>query len=176
MLEVLIKAALTFLVTVGVHIIVWRIHRPVSYRGWLPALLGLFVVGGALVAAALVQGPRLTGGGTIGEPLVEWCAIALLHGAVGLVYTIGYTLLLVGSPSLVILERLSAAPGGLRIDDVGLPMTADDLVGMRMEDLTRSGLVTADPRARHLTPKGRRLTWWVLLYRHMIGLPDGEGG
>ena len=176
MSAILLKSLLTFLCTVCLHIAVWRVHRPLHYRVWVPALIGIFVVGGGLIAAVLVVTLKLPGDAVVGDPVVEWCAIALLQGAVGVVYTFGYTLLLVGSPSLVILERLAPAPTGLRIDDVGLPMSADDLVGLRVDDLIRSGLITLDSRARQLTAKGRRLTAWVLLYRHLVGLPDGEGG
>jgi hypothetical protein len=176
MSAILLKWLLTFLCTVCLHIVVWRIHRPLHYRVWVPALLGIFVVGGGLAAAVLVAALTLPGDAVVGGPVVEWCAIALLQTAVGIVYTFGYTLLLVGSPSLLILERLATAPAGLRVDDVGLPMTADDLVGLRVDDLTRSGMITLDARARQLTAKGRRLTAWVLFYRHLVGLPDGEGG
>jgi hypothetical protein len=176
MLEIVLKWLLTFLCTVSLHIAVWRVHRPISYRVWFPALLGIFVVGGGLIAAVLVATLRLTSAPAAVGPLVEWCAIALLQASVGIVYAIGYTLLLVGSPSLVILERLATAPAGLRIEDIGLPMIADDMVGLRIDDLLRSGFITTEPHGRQLTPKGRRLTAWILFYRHLIGLRDGEGG
>ena len=175
MSAILLKWLLTFLCTVGLHILVWRIHRPLHYLVWVPSLLGIFVLGGGVIAAVMVRAIDVPGGAAAG-PLVEWCAIVLLQTAIGIVYTFGYTLLLVGSPSLLILERLATAPLGLRVDDIGLPMTADDLVGLRVADLTRSGLITLDASARRLTAKGRRLTAWILLYRHLVGLPDGEGG
>src|ERR1700730_11675571 len=101
MSAILLKSLLTFLCTVFLHIAVWRVHRPLSYRVWVPALIGIFVVGGGLIAAMLVVTLKLPDDAVVNEPFVEWCAVALLQAAVGVVYTFGYTLLLVGSPSLV---------------------------------------------------------------------------
>ena len=173
---IMLKFALTFLCAATIHIVTWHIHRPTEYRAWVPALLAIFVGLGAVIAALLVYYAPLPPDPRLGGPLLEWCAIALLQTSVGLVYTFGYTLMLVGSPSLLILQRLSAAPGGLRIDEIGLPMTGAALVGMRIDNLMASGWVTGAPGPLLLTLKGRRLTRAVVLYRHVIGLRDGEGG
>jgi len=174
-LDVLLKFAATFLGTVVLHVIVWRIHRPLDYRAWIGSLLTIFVIGGGAIAAAIVtrmpsSDPR------IGGPLVEWCAVFLLQGSIGVVYTFGYTLLLVGSPSLIILQRLSVAPNGLLVEEIGLPMTSDALVGFRVNNLIHEGYLAGPPGPLTLTPKGARIARSVNAYRHLLGLRDGEGG
>ena len=173
--SVVLLWAVTFLCTVVLHVTVWRLQRPLDYRNWVPALLGIFVLGGGAIAAVLVRQAGAAGWPDIGG-MAAWSAIMLLQVAMAAVYTIGYTLLLASSPSLVILERLALAPRGLRADEVGLPMTGDGIIGGRVDNLAQSGLVRNDEGQLRLTPKGRRLVAPVLLFRHVIGLPDGGGG
>lgn len=172
---ILLKFGVTFLCTVCLHIIIWRTHRPIDYRAWVAVLLGIFVGVGGLIAAML-ESRIPPSAPSIGGPLVEWWAVFILQASVGVVYTFGYTLLLVGSPSLIILQRLSTAPSGLRIEDIGLPMTGDALVGFRVSNLMDSGYITGAPDPLRLTSKGQRIADAVSMYRHLIGLRDGEGG
>ena len=176
MSSIVIKAALTFAATVCLHVVVWRIRRPIDYATWVPSLLSIFLIGGAVAAALFVTVWKMPGDAYIGSPIVKWCAIMLLQSSIGVVYTIYYTLLLVGSPSLELLKRLARSPNGLRIDEIDLPLTNDALLGPRIANLFESGLIAIESGRLRLAPKGRRLTGCALIYRRTIGLPDGGGG
>ena len=100
MVAVLLKWMMTFAAAVVLHILVWRAKRPQGYGTWVPLLQGIFVAGGLGVAALLVRYVHIAGEESVGGPVAQWLAIALLQTGVGVVYTFGYTLLLAGSPSL----------------------------------------------------------------------------
>jgi len=42
MCAVLVAAVEVFAWSLAIHVIVWRIHRPESYRAWLPVLIVIF--------------------------------------------------------------------------------------------------------------------------------------
>jgi hypothetical protein len=172
----LAKASLTFLATVCLHVLVWRIRRPVAYAVWVPALLAIFVLGGGAVAAVLVRALPMPGDTFIGSPSTQWAAIMMLQASVGVVYTFGYTLLLVGSPSLELLCRLKRSARGLLRSEIDLPLGNNAMIGPRVENLVQSGYIEGNQQLLRLTSKGRRLTGCVLVYRRTIGLPDGGGG
>jgi hypothetical protein len=153
-----------FLFSLALHVIVWRIRRPQSYRGWLPILAVIF----GPLAAALVW------------PLVpttlDAAAILLLHGSLATVYIIGYTLVSATSPSVELLKLLDRTPAGLPVDALRLPFLAGALTGDRIDNLRGAGLVERRGDRLELGPRGASMTRVALLYRHAIGLPDGGGG
>lgn len=176
MLAVLLKWMMTFAATVLLHVVVWRICRPQSYGAWIPLLQSIFVAGGLVIAMLLVRFVHIAGEGSVGGPMTQWLAIAVLQTVVGIVYTFGYTLLLAGSPSLAILWRLSRSPDGLRVEEIGMPLTAEALIDLRIRNLTQSRMIESRDDVLLLAPKGRRLTGIVIFYRRLIGLPEGGGG
>jgi len=176
MSSIVIKAALTFAATVCLHVVVWRIRRPIDYAAWVPSLLAIFLIGGGAAAAVLAITLKLPGDELVGAPIVQWCAVMLLQGSIGLGYTVYYTLLLLGSPSLELLKQLARSPEGRRLDEIDLPLTSDALLGPRIANLLESGLIAIESGRLRLAPKGRRLTSCALIYRRTIGLPDGGGG
>ena len=160
----LVAGMALFALSLALHVIVWRIRRPVSYRAWLPAFLLIFGPVAATIAWLMVA------------PGIELAAVLLLHGALAAVYTIGYTLLSAFSPSLELLKLLDRTPAGLPTTSLRLPFLAGALTGDRIDNLAAAGLVRQDGARLELGPRGVRLTQLVLLYRHAVGLRDGGGG
>ena len=80
MCAALIGGVALFTVSLALHVIVWRIRRPVSYRAWLPALAIIFGPVAAAIAWSMAASPR------------DLAAVLLLHGSLAAVYVIGYTL------------------------------------------------------------------------------------
>src|SRR5215510_4898470 len=164
MCAVLVAAVEVFAWSLAIHVIVWRIHRPESYRAWLPILIVIFGPLAAGVAWLLVP-TRL-----------DAAAVLLLHGTLSAVSIIGYTLVSAFSPSVELLKLLDRTPDGIPTSSLRLPFLAGALTGDRIDNLTAAGLVRREGTHLELGPRGARLARLVLLYRHAIGLPDGEGG
>jgi len=164
MCAALIGGLALFIVSLALHVIVWRIRRPVSYRAWLPALAVIFGPVAAAFAWLMVATP------------LQLAAVLLLHGSLAAVYVIGYTLLSAFSPSLELLKLLDRSPAGVPVASLRLPFLAGALTGDRIDNLTAAGLVQRDGVRLALGPRGERLTRLVLWYRHAIGLRDGGGG
>ncbi len=164
MCALIIGGLALFVLSLAIHVIVWRIRRPESYRGWLPALIMIFgpVAGG--LAWLTVPAPL---------PLA---AVLLLHGSLAAVYIIGYTLVTAFSPSVELLKLLDRTPGGTPISALRLPGLAGALTNDRLDNLAGAGLIRQAGGQVQLDDRGVQLTRLVLLYRHAIGLRDGEGG
>jgi hypothetical protein len=164
MCALLIDGLALFLLSLAIHVVVWRVRRPESYRAWLPALIVVFgpVAGG--LAWLVVR-----------EPL-QLAAVLLLHGSLAAVYTIGYTLVSAFSPSVELLKLVDRAPEGIPVAALRLPGLAGALTGDRIENLTAAGLIRQQGTYVQLDDRGARLARLVLVYRHAIGLRDGGGG
>jgi hypothetical protein len=165
-IEVIVEAAALFAACLLLHVVIWRVRRPETYRVWLPLLVAIFLAAGPMAAW------RWTRTGTAGELM----AVLLLHGALSAVYIIGYTLVSSFSPSIEILRLLERSPSGLRREEIRLPYLDTALGGNRVETLVRDGMIQAHGDRVTLGGGGRVLATLVLLYRHTIGLPDGVGG
>ena len=164
MCAALVGGLAVFILSLALHVVIWRVRRPTSYRAWLPALAIIFGPVAAAIAWFMVATP------------LELAAVLLLHGSLAMVYTIGYTLLTAFSPSLELLKLLDRAPAGVPTSSLRLPFLAGALTGDRIDNLTAAGLVQRDGVRLALGPRGERLTRLVLWYRHAIGLRDGGGG
>jgi hypothetical protein len=165
-IEVLIESAALFAGCLVLHVIIWRIRRPESYRVWLPMLTVIF----------LVAGPAIAWKFTRTSSTEEFVAVLLLHGAVSCVYIIGYTLLSSFSPSIEILKLLDRSPSGLRREEIRLPYLDVALGGNRVVTLVHDGMIQADGDRVRLGSGGQLIATLVLFYRHTIGMPDGAGG
>lgn len=148
----------------ALHALVWRLRRPTSYVGWVPAL-------------ALIFGPLAVTAAWYAVPVrLELMAVLLLHFSLSGVYIIGYTLISAFSPSMELLKLLDRSPDGVSLDALQLPFLAGALTGERIGNLEGAGLVITDRGRLVLGPKGRQMTLVMLLYRHAVGLRDGGGG
>ena len=70
MIDVLVEAAAVFGGCLVLHVIIWRVRRPESYRVWLPLLVAIF-----LVAGPLAEWTWTPGGGIRGLGLVRGLAV-----------------------------------------------------------------------------------------------------
>jgi hypothetical protein len=100
----------------------------------------------------------------------------LLHGSLAAVYIIGYTLVTAFSPSVELLKLLDRTPDGIPAASLRLPFLAGALTSGRIDNLRDAGLVRYNGARLELGDRGVRMTQLVLLYRHAVGLRDGEGG
>jgi hypothetical protein len=166
MTQVLLEAVVLFAACLVLHVVIWRVRLPASYRVWLPLLVAIFLVAGPIAEWKLTRTATAA----------ELAAVLLLHGAVSSVYIIGYTLLSSFSPSIEIVRLLERSPSGLRSDEIRLDYLDRALGGNRVVTLVHDGLIEADGDRVRLGSIGRLISTLVLFYRHTIGLPDGAGG
>jgi hypothetical protein len=164
MCDVVLDGFALFVFSLAIHVIVWRIRRPESFRTWLPALAVIF----GLVPATIAW--------LVAPTSLDAAALLLLHGSLAIVYIIGYTLVSAFSPSVELLKLLDRAVDGMPISELQLPFVAGGLTTERIDNLAASGFVQQTGTRLGLCPRGVWLTRLVLLYRHAIGLPDSGGG
>lgn len=176
MCSILIEGFVLFAACLSLHVGWWRIHRPASYRLWLPLLVAIFLGVGPWLGWVMVHRRLLAVDAVRPDPATEWAAVMLLHSAASGVYIIGYTLVSAFSPSVEILKVLERTPAGLSRAEVDLPFLRRALSGDRVGNLLAGGLIRTDGGRVHLAPTARALTALVLCYRHLVGLPDGAGG
>lgn len=173
---ILLDAAAVFLACLIVHVVWWRVRRPVAYRQWVPALAVVFLLFGPALAWSLLRMEPLRALVSPAETVTAWLAVMLLHLSASLVYIIGYTLVSAFSPSVEILKLIDRTPAGLTRAEIDLPFLREALGGNRVDNLLAGGMVCADGDDVRLGPRATTLTRLVLFYRHAIGLPDGTGG
>ena len=176
MCSILIEGFALFVACLSLHVVWWRIQRPASYRQWLPLLVVIFLGVGPTLGWVIVTRGLLAVDTFRPDPVTEWAAVMLLHGATSSVYIVGYTLLSAFSPSIEILKLLERMPGGLACAEVDLPFLRRAPGGDRVGNLLAGGLIRTDGDDVYLAPSARALTALVLCYRHLVGLPDGAGG
>ena len=176
MCGILLESALVFIVSVAVHVGVWRVRRPDSYRAWLPMLVVIFLGIGPAVAWWLLDRRLLMPSEPRPDALTELAAVLLLHGAASSVYIIGYTLLSAFSPSIEVMKRIDRAPDGIAPEEIDVPFLRTTIGGERVTNLIGDGLLVVDGDSVRLSPRASRLAAIALIYRHAIGLPDGTGG
>jgi hypothetical protein len=164
MCDAVIGGFALFFLSLAIHVIVWRVRRPESFRAWVPALAVIFGV----VPAAIAW--------LVAPTMLDFAALLLLQGSLSVVYGIGYTLVSAFSPSVELLKLLDRAPDGVPMAALQLPFVAGGLTTERIENLAASGFVRQTGQRLDLCPRGAWLTRLVLIYRHAIGLPDSGGG
>src|SRR5881296_2215341 len=146
MCEVLVDGVVVFACSLAIHVVVWRIRQPESYRAWLPIL-------------AVIFGPVAAGIGWLLVPSrLDAAAVGLFHGTLSAVYVVGYTLVSAFSPSVELLKLLDRTPEGIPTSSLQLPFLAGALTGDRIDNLTAAGLVRRAGARLELGPQGVRLT------------------
>lgn len=177
MFAILVKGILLFGLCQLLHIVVWRVKQPTGYGTWLPSLVVIFILVGALGALGLVMLVDIPGGSSAPPIWIEWAAVFLFHGSLAVVYIIGYTAISAFSPSMELIKTLGRSPQGLSRKKLVTPFFENTaLSDDRLNNLAAGNLIRKENEYLYLAPQGRQMTRWVLLYRHILGLPDGEGG
>lgn len=159
-----------------VHIAVWRVRIPEAYPFWL---LAIFV---ALPTAGLTgwllwlaaSGSPLFGAGLLTQCLGAW----VLHGGLSGVYAIAYPGVIHFSPTTEIAKAIAASGArGLRAEDLALPLFgAEHMVGMRIENLLKAGMIERRDGRLAATAKGARIARVFVAFRRMLALPELGGG
>jgi len=159
-----------------VHIAVWRVRVPVAYPLWL---LGVFValptvgLGGWLGWLALSGSPLLTGG-----LLVQAFGAYVLHGALSGVYAIAYPGVIHFSPTTEIAKAIAkSGERGITAAELDLPLFgAEHMVGLRLDNLVKAGMIERRAGRLAATAKGARIARVFVAFRRLLALPELGGG
>lgn len=146
------------------HLTWWRIARP---RRGRPVLLGLFIVGGVLLAP--VVGFLLSWIGI--EPLsfIQWLNVGLGTVAFALAYVVTYSALEADSPTLSLIRHIaSSGRAGLREAELREFMSARPFLGARIAALIEEGMVQQREERIHLADHPYTLFRLVLLHRDRV--------
>lgn len=164
--SVLLEGFILFLISLALHILIWRRRVP-SNQVLVFLILFLFPV-------PFIAAYSLSFAG-----LFHWenfLAALLLYLALGTAYVQSYPTCQALSPSLQILLLIgSAGSTGLGETEIRERFGSKALLGDRIRDLLQSALVRSRGEQLEITPKGRLLLFPGILLRKGLGLPLGKG-
>lgn len=157
---VLILGTSTFIIALFIHILLWRIKRPVRQLMWL----GIIFIFLPVILYVMLSFYRAIG-------------LSLLwHLALSSAYIASYPLFQARCPSFkIILAVSSSMPEGMPEGSINNLFTHGMLINDRLDDLIKEKLVAVKDGAYILSPQGRILTKFFNIYRRLLGLPQGEG-
>lgn len=169
---ILFLGFIIFLAAICLHIAVWRWRHPQNHP---LALLAIFIL---LPFAFFIACIALTLSGKTAWAMASTDLLAayLLNFSFSAAYILSYPAVQAASPSLVIVLMIgnSGAEGLLR-GDLAHVFDDDVVLGPRIEDLVKGGLVTVEGGYYRLTSKGTVLIRFFVLMRYLLSLPRGRG-
>lgn len=162
-----------FLLCLTLHIIVWRVLRPVKHLVWL-GIIFLFLPG--LVYGAWFLFYRIFNGqGFFASPF-NFFYIFILHSALSSAYIMTYPAFQAVSPSLkIILEISGTMPFGMSREEIDKIFSEQSLIKDRLKDLSNEGLIRFVGDKWVIALKGKILACFFYNYRRLLKLPIGEG-
>lgn len=162
---ILVLGTCSFIITLIIHISVWRLIRPVRQMVWLAAI---FIILPSAIYLFLFYSHYL--------PEFDIVFAFLWHIALSSAYIMSYPLFQADCPSLKIILAISSyMPEGITEDSINRLFSQDILLYDRMEDLVNDGLILSKNGSWIISYKGRLLSSFFLIYRRLLGLPPGEG-
>jgi len=171
---ILLFGTCSFAVALILHILVWRIIRPLKHLVWLGVIfiiLPLFIY---ILLSYLSH--TLTG---LSKYFTSPFSIAfslLWHLSLSSAYIMSYPLFQADCPSLKIIMAVSASmPEGMTLESINNFFSEDILLYDRLDDLVDDGLILVKNDKCEISLKGRLLSIFFSIYRRSLGLPLGEG-
>ena len=163
---VLELGVLSFLLCLGLHIVVWHMRHP---RKHLSALLAVFLLPLLPFAALILRFcPNLT--------LLDLAAVGALHLALSCSYIQIYPAAQAFSPTLVILVLVhESMPAGMTRKDLLMRLNDDFLLGPRIQDLLDARLMHEAGGRFQLDPSGARFLQFFIGFRRLLGMGMGRG-
>ncbi len=168
MANIIFSGLVLFVFCLSLHVFVWRLRRPSStHRALFLIFLGLpllMAVVSSVVFSFSSDGLRVLAG------------VMLLHLSLGAAYIMSYPAVEAISPSLAIAIMLKGAgASGLGREDL-LGIFSDEVVlGPRLADLERAGMITSSDGSISITGRGRALVIPFIALRRILGLTEGAG-
>ncbi len=176
----LVYGTLFFIFALSLHVLLWRLLRPVK------DVLSLFILFAIvpLFSIALLYLPHSPFFNLRPYGIIELTGALLCYCALYCAYIMTYPALQARCPSLRMVLLIKRAGGaGIKLEEVRAGFDTADLVTNRLDDLISSGLVIKDKGvaggasaiAYRVTPRGSLLLRPFMLFRRFLGLAPGEG-
>ena len=176
-ISVLITGFLLFFMSLGIHIVIWRWHRPLNDA--LALLFIFFALPGACILIAIVF--RMSGMPfysvlrNVFMP-AHLASGLFLHLSLSAAYIMSYPASQAVCPSLTILLIVGhAMPRGCTQEEIQRHFSNSFLLDTRFQDLNDAKLVKEVNSALTLTSRGIAITRFFVFYRRLLGLPMGDG-
>lgn len=171
-MNVFVTLAILLGVLFSIHLAWWRIRLPGRQR---PALLALFLLGGALLA----PGAGWLGGLFGLEPLswIQWLNVALGVVAFALAYVVTYSALEADSPTLSLMRFISEqGPGGASLEDLQGFIARRPFVAARLGALIEENMLIEESGRYRLAEHPYTLFRLVLFHRESVLGVKEQGG
>lgn len=170
---VLILGTGSFILALVMHILIWRVIKPVKHLIWLAiifVILPLIAYAIVFYLSFLFYKERFIAS----APNVGF--IVLWHIALSGTYIMTYPVSQAKCPSFKIMLAVSASmPKGITALDINDIFSKDILLTDRVDDLIDEGFIYIKDNKYNLTFKGNLLASSFIFYRHLLSLPLGEG-
>jgi hypothetical protein len=151
-----------------IHVAWWRLARPVKTAHALLRGLALGLGGG------VVAGPLLFALLALPYDIASHLQGLLMAAALGAAYIATYPALEVTSPTLAILDAITAeGPEGLDLRALEQRMDDSVLLAPRLADLLSEGLASLEGDCYRATDKGRSLAGFFIKLRTLMRRPIG---
>ncbi|MEX1115017.1 MAG: hypothetical protein WEB53_07195, partial [Akkermansiaceae bacterium] len=155
-----------------VHLAWWRMALPRRQR---PVLLGLFLVGGAVLAP--LAGWVCAHLGFAPLSWIEWANAGLAVISFALAYVVTYSALEADSPTLSLVRHIAAAgESGRQEEELRIFMAARPFVGARLSALVEEQMVEERGGKIILAEHSHTLFRLVLFYREKVLGLKAHGG
>ena len=165
---VLVCGGVPFVLSLFVHVVVWRYWRPAAH---MRPLFSIFATVPVLVAVA-----ALVLGGTPALDAVEAAAVLLLYVSLSAAYIQTYPVAQALSPSLAMLVVIArAGPGGMDEAELIRCFPTEEVLHSKIHELVDDGLAALESDQVRLTARGERMARFFLGLRSAIGLDRSEG-
>lgn len=172
-MKVLILTPVIFILSLAVHLAVWKLHLPKNQkRALLGIFLGVFFV--ALSGIWILS--QFAGLAQVSPQSLEYLQIFIFYISMVLTYMVTFSAIEVDSPSLMIVQSItSKGSAGLDKEEFGRMMRDDVLVLPRIKDLVDDGIVYLDSGKYKLAPKGVSIARLFIFYRKLMGIGEKGG-
>jgi hypothetical protein len=149
------------------HVILWRLRRPVNDIRILLCIF-LFFPAALFLALYIVSPPWF--------PLADACLAFILHFCLASAYIASYPAAQAHSPSLdIILEISRSSHGKMSESELVAVWESRNLVSDRIDDLRIGGLIAKQGDIYTLNMFGQFVLAMYRLYRRFLGIPFGQG-
>ncbi len=175
-LSVPLTGIILFIISLLIHVLVWRREPPKNYMG---ALVVIFIIIPTVLLSAATFAINRTGPIFNGPPLnvlVDFLAILLFHYSLAGGYILSYPALQANCPTLTMLLIVArATPKGVEREKLQANFNTSKMLEPRLKDLIDTDFVTITDGRYKLTKKGGLLLGIFGFFRKLLGLTAGIG-
>jgi hypothetical protein len=172
--SILIYGFITFIASMALHVIVWRVLVPKTHVKYLLIIFFAVPLTAHIVWFAAVN---KFGASTLPAiSLIEIIAVYMFHITLAAAYIASYPAMHAQCPTLSMLLIIGRSmPEGARDNELNSTFEVAHLLEPRLLDLVNSGMVNKTDDSYTIAGKGLLILSPLLMLRKLLGLPTGSG-